>query len=56
MKCEVISAFWDKNDSNIRYSVGDVIDWDDKDRIADAEKRGLIKRVPEKKKTKKGAE
>ncbi len=57
MKLEVLVYFWDKFDSNKRYQVGDIIEWDDKDRIAEAEKLGYVKKIPEKKtKSKKGAE
>lgn len=47
MKVEVITRFLDKNDNSICFEVGQVLDWDDQDRIKDCEKRELIKVLPE---------
>lgn len=52
MKVRVISAFADRYDTKIVYKVGDILDWDDQDRITECEKRGLIKAMPEKVKAK----
>lgn len=42
MKCIVKEIFYDKNDINRGYVPGDVVDWDDKERIDDCVERGLI--------------
>ena len=42
MKIIVKESFLDKNDMTKSYAPGTVLDWDDKDRIRDCEKRGLI--------------
>lgn len=52
MKCKVIRPFQDKYDSAVNYKIGDIVDWDDQERIADCETRGLIELVPEKDKPK----
>ena len=53
MKCKVIAPFEDKYDRSYKYDVGDIVDWDDQERIADCTERGLIEPVPEAKKPKK---
>lgn len=52
MKCKVISPFADRYNTTIKYAVGDIVDWDDQERIQDCTDRGLIKAVPEKAKPK----
>lgn len=52
MSYRVISPFRDRYDSSIDYKVGDTVDWEDQDRIADCESRGLIEKIPEKGKAK----
>lgn len=42
MKCKVTAPFVDKFDKSVAYAVGDTVDWDDQERIADCVKRGLI--------------
>lgn len=52
MKCKVISPFADRYNTDVKYAVGDIVDWDDQERIKDCTDRGLIKAVPEKAKPK----
>jgi len=52
MKYKVISPFADRYDTNVKYAVGDIVDWDDQERIKDCTDRGLIKAIPEKAKPK----
>ena len=47
MKVEVIAIFRDKYDKDVLYAVGDILDWDDKERIADCTERGLIRPIQE---------
>ena len=48
MKCKVIAPFKDRFNGRILYKVGDTVDWDDQERIADCTERGLIEPIPEK--------
>lgn len=43
MKCIVKEVFYDKFDVNRSYAPGDIVDWEDQDRIDDCVERGLIK-------------
>ena len=52
MKCKVISPFADRYNTDVKYAVGDIVDWDGQERIKDCTDRGLIKAVPEKAKPK----
>lgn len=47
MKVKVITPFLDKTDRSVRFEIGTVLDWDDADRIADCEQRGLIEVIEE---------
>lgn len=42
MRGVVKANFLDRYDSSIQYNIGDTVDWDDQERIADCVKRGLI--------------
>lgn len=46
-KVEVLEEMCDKYDPNIRYYPGDVLEWDDKERIKSAVDRGLVKVISE---------
>lgn len=48
MKVKVISPFNDRYDLSIRHNIGDILDWDDQNRINDCVNRGLVEAVPEK--------
>lgn len=52
MKYKVISPFADRYNIKILYAVGDIVDWDDQERIKDCTDRGLIEAIPEKAKPK----
>ena len=49
MRCIVKATFVDRFDNTVQYPVGTVLDWDDQERIADCEKRGLIECIEEEK-------
>lgn len=49
MKCIVTAPFRDKYDPDIRYQVGDSLEWDDKARIEDCVNQGLIMVIKEEK-------
>ena len=44
MKVEVTQVFFDRYNHTL-YEVGQVLDWDDQERIIDCTNRGLIKAV-----------
>lgn len=46
MKLKVIKPFVDKYDHKNGFKVGDVVEWTDKERIADCINRNLVEEIP----------
>ena len=55
MKVTVLKRFLDKFDNSVVYEEGQILDWEDQERIDDCTGRGLIEPMPEPKKTTKKA-
>lgn len=47
MKVKVLKRFLDKYDNSVEYEAGQILEWNDQNRIADCTTRGLVELIPE---------
>lgn len=55
MKVKTIQRFLDKIDKTIMHEIGEVLEWDDPERVEDCVKRGLVEVIEEAEKPKKSS-